>query len=506
MKKKFRWSFRSKLMTFVFLICLVLIGLVYALSVLSLEPAYNRRIREDLSATLNNLVSLMDNADHPLTTPGLLGIPQRTTAFNDQLSSLIQSGQLSGLCVEIATSAGQKVFSMEALPTTCLLHTGKLLASSSSGLSVIDAEIASQMRYITIVDGQVTRVLENSSTGAQQLVMGKLTADGSYTVLVSTDLARIPQAAAVLAGQMKWVALLLLAVSLAGAWIFSTIFTRPLRQLSGAAREMARGNYKVQVEEEGQDEVADLARDFNFMAREVDRSARLQQELIANISHDLRTPLTLIKGYAETLRDLTGDDAQKRTQQLNVIVDETDRLSALVNSVMDLSKIGTGAEKPQMVDFDLAQLCDEVAQRYEDVCAKNGYTLETHTDEECLVHADAAMLERVLHNLLGNALHHVGPDGWLGLSAKPLPGGGCRVEVSDHGCGIPAEDLPHLFDKYYRSRQDAGKVGNGLGLSITKAILQSHGFRFGVESTVGQGSVFWFEAAAPGQPPRAQGK
>ena len=352
----------------------------------------------------------------------------------------------------------------------------------------------------------MTRVLENPSTGAQQLVMGKLTADGSYTVLVSTDLARIPQAAAVLAGQMKWVALLLLAVSLAGAWIFSTIFTRPLRQLSGAAREMARGNYKVQVEEKGQDEVADLARDFNFMAREVDRSARLQQELIANISHDLRTPLTLIKGYAETLRDLTGDDAQKRTQQLNVIVDETDRLSALVNSVMDLSKIGTGAEKPQMVDFDLAQLCDEVAQRYEDVCAKNGYTLETHTDEECLVHADAAMLERVLHNLLGNALHHVGPDGWLGLSAKPLPGGGCRVEVADHGCGIPAEDLPHLFDKYYRSRQDAGKVGNGLGLSITKAILQSHGFRFGVESTVGQGSVFWFEAAAPGQPPRAQGK
>ncbi len=506
MKKKFRWSFRSKLMTFVFLICLVLIGLVYALSVFLLEPAYNRRIREDLSASLDNLVSLMDSADYPLTTPGLLGIPQRTDEFNDQLSSLIQSGQLSGLCVEIATTTGQKVFAMEALPTTCLLHTGKLLASNSSGLAVIDAEIANQMRYITITPGQVTRGLENSSTGAQQLVMGRLTADGSYTVLMSTDLARIPQAAAVLADQMKWVALLLLGISLAGAWIFSTIFTRPLRQLSGAAKEMARGNYKVQVEAEGQDEVADLARDFNFMAREVDRSARLQQELIANISHDLRTPLTLIKGYAETLRDLTGDDAEKRTQQLNVIVDETDRLSALVNSVMDLSKIGTGAEKPQMVDFDLAQLCDEVAQRYEDVCAKNGYTLETHTDEECLVHADAAMLERVLHNLMGNALHHVGPDGWLGLSAKPLPGGGCRVEVADHGCGIPAEGLPHLYDKIYRSRQDAGKVGNGLGLSITLAILLSHGFRFGVESTVGKGSVFWFEAAAPGQPPRTSNK
>ena len=101
------------------------------------------------------------------------------------------------------------------------------------------------------------------------------------------------------------------------------------------------------------------------------------------------------------------------------------------------------------------------------------------------------MMERVLHNLLGNAFHHIGADGQVMLRVLPQADG-CRVEIEDHGPGIPPEDLPYIFDRYYRARQDSGKVGTGLGLSITKAILQQHGFAFGVNSAVGQGSTFWF--------------
>ena len=106
------------------------------------------------------------------------------------------------------------------------------------------------------------------------------------------------------------------------------------------------------------------------------------------------------------------------------------------------------------------------------------------------------MIERALHNLLGNAMHHIGPDGVFILRAEPC-GEGVRVEVEDHGPGISAEDLPYIFERYYRSRSDAGKAGTGLGLSITKAIFQQHGFRFGVQSTPGKGSVFWFTMKAP---------
>ena len=191
-------------------------------------------------------------------------------------------------------------------------------------------------------------------------------------------------------------------------------------------------------------------------------------------------------------------DAEKRTAQLDVIIDETDRLSGLVNSVLELSKVSSGAEKLTPVRFDIAQLCEEVAERYEDACAKAGCHLTVQTDTPCDIMADPEALSRVVHNFLANALHHVGPDGYLALRVLPK-NGGARVEVEDHGAGIPEEDLPYIFDKYYRARADAGKQGSGLGLSICKAILVRHGFAFGAQSEVGKGSLFWFEA--PGAPP-----
>ena len=329
------------------------------------------------------------------------------------------------------------------------------------------------------------------------MLVGCLTKDGSYGVIVSASLAQIETAAEVMRSVLIPVAIFLIALNLLVAALFSRWFTRPMRQLSEGAREIADGNYDVQVPVVRNDELGLLGREFNHMAQEVKRSAQLEKDILANVSHDLRTPLTLIKGYAETVRDITGDDKAKRTEQCSIIVDETDRLSALVNSVMELSKVSSGAEKLNPVDFDMSQLCFEVAGRYDAVCEQNGWKLQLEANKECMVRADPAMMERVLHNLLGNATHHMGADGVFVLRAIPMPNGGCRVEVEDHGPGIPPEELPHLFDRYYRARQDAGKTGTGLGLSITKAILQQHDFPFGVNSTVGKGSTFWFEMKAP---------
>ena len=310
-------------------------------------------------------------------------------------------------------------------------------------------------------------------------------------MIVSTSLAQISTAAEVLRSILGPLALLLLFFDLLFAMLFSRWFTRPIERLSAGAQEIASGNYDVQISVVHRDEIGRLAEDFNHMAAEVKRSAQLEKDILANVSHDLRTPLTLIKGYAETVRDLTGTDDAKRTEQCNIIVDETDRLSTLVNSVMELSKVQNGSEKPNLVDFDMSELCFEVAGRYDALCDQNHWTLQLEADHAAPVSADPAMMERVLHNLLGNAFHHIGEDGVVVLRVLPQETG-CRVEVEDHGPGIPPEDLPHLFDRYYRARQDAGKTGTGLGLSITKAILQQHGFAFGVNSAVGQGSTFWF--------------
>ena len=160
---------------------------------------------------------------------------------------------------------------------------------------------------------------------------------------------------------------------------------------------------------------------------------------------------------------------------------------------MELSKVTSGADRCERVNFDMGQLCDEVSERYDAICAQNGWQLKLELpDEELPVYADPDMMQRALHNLLGNAFHHIGADGVVVLRAVPQEKG-CRIEIEDHGPGIPPEDLPYIFDRYYRARQDSGRTGTGLGLSITKAILQQHGFAFGVNSAVGKGSTFWFE-------------
>lgn len=494
------WGLRYRLMLFMCLFSAFVLGLVWFFSAQLLQPLYNRYIANHLWAQVNTLSALIEASDAPVSTrPFPFSGVQLDQQFWESVNAVADEGKLDfrNSCVDIADGTLQYVNGLEGL-YPCLLHeSSSNLRYALAGSQKRDTDIMIMFRQLVMEQGSCEQVYGTAS-GTQQLVVGKRVANGDngfYTVIFSASLARVSEAAVVQGKLMPILLAVLLVLSMSGAWWFSRWFTRPLTKLSHAARQMSEGNYKVRVDVPATDEIGLLARDFNHMAGQVNRAAQLQRDLLANVSHDLRTPLTLIKGYAETVRDLTGDQPEKRTEQLNVIVDETDRLSGLVNSVMELSKMSSGTEQPQRMRFDLAQLCEEVAQRYEGVCTQNGYELKLEAAAPCDVLADPAMMERVLHNLLGNALHHIGEDGVFVLRVLPLAqDGGARVEVEDHGAGIAAEDLPYIFDRYYRSRSDAGKVGTGLGLSITKAILQGHGFHFGVHSTPGQGSVFWFEA------------
>lgn len=483
---------RGRLMLFVSLMAAVTLALVGLLTTQFLPHRYNQHIEARLSSQCELLAGMIDESGEEISRRTPWGL-ELNAGFWQQVNEAIRAGTLDvrGLCVEVSDESLRTVNYVENLQP-CLLHPGA--GSGFGGLTAPerDTEEARALRAEVFSSGSLTRILTTSS-GSQQMVVGRLAGGGQYAVLVSTSLAQIGEAGVVLKKLLPHIALLMGVFAVAGAWLFSRWFTRPLTELSAAARRMAQGDYSVRVTPHGRDEVGRLAEDFNQMADEVAAASQMQRDLLANVSHDLRTPLTLIKGYAETVRDITGEDAARRTEQLNIIVDETDRLSALVNSVLELSKVSSGAEKPQPVAFDLAQLCEEVAERYEAVCAQNGSRLQLELDGPCPVYADPAMLERVLHNLLGNAMHHLGEDGVFLLRAKRCEGGAVRVEVEDHGPGIPQEELPHLFDRYYRSRSDAGRAGTGLGLSICQAILRGHGSRFGVQSELGKGSVFWFE-------------
>ena len=316
--------------------------------------------------------------------------------------------------------------------------------------------------------------------------------DPQAYIFICSYLQPIGTTVAIFQRQFLFVSLIMMMLTLFVSLFFANKITNPIININKHAKDLPQGKFDAVIDDHDFNEIQQLASTLQEASKEIAKSDDLRRELMANISHDLRTPLTLIKGYAETVRDLTGDDKKHRDEQMNIIVDETDRLTALVSSVMELSKVTSGALKCEKVHFDMGQLCDEVSERYDAVCAQNGWQLKLELpDEELPVCADPDMMQRALHNLLGNAMHHIGEDGIFVLRALRCPEG-VRVEVEDHGPGISAEDLPYIFDRYYRSRSDAGKQGTGLGLSITKAIFQQHGFRFGVHSTVGRGTVFWF--------------
>ncbi len=500
-RKWFAGSIRRKLTFFVVLVCLLLIGLFWLFAVKLLEPMYNASIHNELESTMEVFAQVLDKAQQngvPLTAlyvtdSGVVeGLsPQSIELLNGEIEK--GSMQIEHLCIDISGKNLRSVFLQDSLSARCVLHDKTGMLGEEAGPN---GDTVLNLRQTVFADGS------SYHKTPVQMVMGRTAAGGQLAVIISVSLERVPQATRVLSELMFFVALLLILIAILCAFVFSHWFTKPLTRLSAATHEVSRGNYDARVKVDGCDEIAQLSDDFNQMAEEVQRSYELQRDLYANVSHDLRTPLTLIKGYAETVRDLTGDNPVKRTEQLNVIVDESNRLSALVGNVLELSRVSSGVEKPEPLRFDLTQLCDEVGERYVEASRQENYHFVFEGGEPLDVMADPGLLERALHNLLGNALKHLGEDGYMGLRVYRSPENRARVEVSDHGPGIPASDLPHLFDKYYRSRADAGKPGTGLGLSITKAIFAASGFSYGVESEEGQGALFWFEA--PLAPPEAK--
>ena len=495
-------SIKTKLALFVSCLCILLIGLVWLLTVVLFEPNYRSMIRSELSSKITAVASLLES--NAAEDKDIL-----------ELMELIKPLMKSGICIEVSATqkcidahdyrslsldtpmrAYRAFFVLEGIGDGCQLHP------SSQGLLgsriQTDSNLAIVKRQEIAQKGQISETLIDLSVSPyrQQQVMGLLT-DSGYIILASTNLERVDQAMQVVSHQLVLISVILLAISLVSALLFARWFTRPVSQLSDAAKRVAAGDYEVRVNLKSQDELGALARDFNHMTGEIAKSTQLQRELIANISHDLRTPLTLIRGYAETIRDLDGEDKARREDDLSVIIDESDRLSTLVGSVMELSKYSSGTEKPNPVRFDLAELAADVLRRYADRAEKEGFRLTQEGPEEAEVFADPVQIGRVLHNLVSNAIAHLCENGAVRLTLTVGAGGRVRVDVIDNGSGIEEKELPYIFDRYYRARSDAGRRGSGLGLSIVKAILVAHGAPFGVQSAVGQGSDFWFELPPP---------
>jgi len=316
---------------------------------------------------------------------------------------------------------------------------------------------------------------------------------GGETVLVllSTVISPVNTTVQTLRTQLVIITAIMAALAILIAFIISRVISKPIVKINESARMLAAGDYDVRFDENGYREIGELGRTLNYAAKELSTVEALRRELIANISHDLRTPLTLITGYSEVMRDIPGEYSPENVQ---IIIDEARRLSNIVSDVLDLSRLQSGTQELKKERFSLTGTVREIVKRYIKLTGQKGYRIAFLQEQEVFVAADEPRISQVIYNLLNNAINYTGADKKVTVR-QTAADGIVRVEIEDTGEGIPADKLPYIWDRYYRVEKTHKRatVGSGLGLSIVKAALDMHGAKYGVGSTEGKGSVFWFE-------------
>lgn len=345
---------------------------------------------------------------------------------------------------------------------------------------------------------QIYEVFQNEGFGTTELIFGcvlsKRTATTpGYLIFIDASLEPISSTVEIIKEQFVFITMITFFIALFITMLLSTRLSVPFTHITASAHRLAAGEYSTRFEAGSYLEIDQLADTLNYAANEISKVESLRNELIANVSHDLRTPLTMIKAYAEMIRDLSGDNPEKRSEHLEVIINETDRLSELVSSLLELSKLQSGNMSLKREHFSCGEFLRDVMAKYKLLSEQKGFEFVLETDDDVILFADISKLQQVMYNFINNAVNYSGESKKIIVRQRNLPSA-VRIEIRDFGVGIEKEKLPLIFDRYYRDeRTKRDVVGTGLGLSIVKEILELHRFRFGVSSEVGNGSTFWFE-------------
>ncbi len=315
--------------------------------------------------------------------------------------------------------------------------------------------------------------------------------DVDCVIMVNSVLTPIDATVSTLTFQLQIISIVFIGIALLMAFFVSRLATKSIINTNESAKELGKGNYAVEFTENNYLEIAQLSDTLNYAARELEKTENLQKELIANVSHDLRTPLTMIKAYAEVMRDLPGENTPENVQ---VIIDETERLSGLVNDMLEVSRLSSETISLDKKRYNLTESIASVMERYQKLKEQDGYVIDFMYDKEAYIYADESKMFQVIYNLVNNAINYTGDD--KRVEVRQIIKENCiRIEVVDTGEGIEEENLPQIWDRYYKIDKEHKRSvqGSGLGLSIVKKILDMHDARYGVDSQIGKGTTFWFE-------------
>ena len=292
--------------------------------------------------------------------------------------------------------------------------------------------------------------------------------------------------------QLIILSILLTGIASVLAAVLSRQFSRPIFQIKRAVDKLTENDFSIGPDLERQDELGQLSQSVGKLRLALQRLDVLRREVIANVSHELRSPLALITGYAEMVRDITWKDDEMRNENLNLIISESNRMSEMVNDILDYSQFSAGYSKLKKDWYDLRDIVNAELTRCHQAAAEHGITLTLEAPDAPLnFEVDSLKMSQVMRNLLNNAINHSPENQEIFIRLIPKENN-CLVEVANPGAPIPEEDRAIIWERYQRSQHQSGRrLGTGIGLSIVSTILKAHDMPYGVDCKDGY-NIFWF--------------
>ena len=452
----------------------LILGLLGFLLIVLIKPYY----RNSQIATIDTITSAIEEN---------LIYKSPTDKDIDDTSKLVIG---NNVCALIFNNNGKVVFTKNSIGEVCMLNQEIELDDET-----INIEKEPDRIIKVLNEDNISLELLSPITEYEMLLYGKKISSNlsNYYLILNTPLEPIGSYVDFFLKQYLYITVAVVGIALIVAFFLAGRITKPIVNMKKEANKLAEGNYNVEFKADSYTEINDLASTLDDATEKLSKVDELRKDLVANVSHDIKTPLTVIQSYAEMIKDISGEDPEKREEHLDVILKETEYLNKLVSDMQEYSKMQAGLIELNKTNFDLKKCINSVVELLDKLIKEKNIKLKLRT-KSVVVYADEMKMSQVIYNFLSNAIKHSDDNSLIEINMQDSEEK-VRVEVKDHGDGIAEEAIPYIWDRYYKIDKQFKRSTNstGLGLAIAKAILEGHKAIYGVESKEGEGSTFYFE-------------
>ncbi len=413
-----------------------------------------------------------------------------TVASVDRANKLVNS---NSVCLVIYNQNGKRVYEADSLGELCMLNDSIDIDNETINVSSDSDKVLEKLDN----DSTFNLSLNSTVSDLEMLMYGKKISVNlaNYYLIINTPLELLESYADFILKQYLYLSLIIVMLALFVSFLLANKITLPIVNMQKQALKLADGDYHVSFksDKKSYSEINDLAYTLDDATDKLSKIDELRKDLLANVSHDLRTPITLIRSYAEMIKDISGDNPVKRNEHLDVIIDETVYLTKLINDMQEYSKLQAGFINLNKSNFDIKKTILNVCDLLDGLLMEKNITLRKKL-KSVIVYGDETKISEVIYNYLSNAIKHSFDNSRIWITIKDSEDS-LYFEVKDEGEGISEEALPYVWDRYYKIDKNFRRNENstGLGLAIAKAILEAHKAKYGVNSKLGVGSSFYFE-------------